>query len=201
MDYSAVGADEHAGSPWASSPQHNRTSFGDPSGNDIPSSPIAPSAPYSHQENVDSEGQSYGSPDGHAPSTENGEGNHQREPDSPTKQPPPAQQQQQDAGAGKPHGQSQPASRYRTQGGVRKQPQPQYKLQAKVIALERTGRKDPILHFDVYVGGNRLCVFHLPYGILTKHPDQSPHFPHKPVPRCPPHPQRIPKAGRPPHLR
>ena len=28
---------------------------------------------------------------------------------------------------------------------------PQYKLQAKVTGLERTGRKDPILRFDVYV--------------------------------------------------
>ena len=27
----------------------------------------------------------------------------------------------------------------------------QYKLQAKVTGLERTGRKDPILRFDVYV--------------------------------------------------
>jgi hypothetical protein len=33
------------------------------------------------------------------------------------------------------------------------QPQgPQYKLQAKITGLERTGRKDPILRFDVHVG-------------------------------------------------
>ena len=30
-------------------------------------------------------------------------------------------------------------------------PVPQYKLQAKVTALERTGRKDPVIRFDVYV--------------------------------------------------
>lgn len=29
---------------------------------------------------------------------------------------------------------------------------PQYKLQAKITGLERTGRKDPILRFDVHVG-------------------------------------------------
>lgn len=29
---------------------------------------------------------------------------------------------------------------------------PQYKLQAKITNLERTGRKDPIMRFDVYVG-------------------------------------------------
>lgn len=28
---------------------------------------------------------------------------------------------------------------------------PQYKLQAKITGLERTGRKDPILRFDVHV--------------------------------------------------
>jgi hypothetical protein len=30
-------------------------------------------------------------------------------------------------------------------------PVPQYKLQAKVTALERSGRKDPVFRFDVYV--------------------------------------------------
>lgn len=33
----------------------------------------------------------------------------------------------------------------------RRPPQPQYKLQAKITGLERTGRKDPILRFDVHV--------------------------------------------------
>ena len=28
---------------------------------------------------------------------------------------------------------------------------PQYKLQAKITGLERTGRKDPILRFDIHV--------------------------------------------------
>ena len=38
------------------------------------------------------------------------------------------------------------------QGTPRAQRQvPQYKLQAKITALERTGRKDPILRFDVHV--------------------------------------------------
>jgi hypothetical protein len=32
-----------------------------------------------------------------------------------------------------------------------RRPQPQYKLQAKITGLERTGRKDPILRFDVHV--------------------------------------------------
>jgi hypothetical protein len=33
----------------------------------------------------------------------------------------------------------------------RKPAQPSFKLQAKITGLERTGRKDPILRFDVYV--------------------------------------------------
>ena len=32
-----------------------------------------------------------------------------------------------------------------------RRPPPQYKLQAKITGLERTGRKDPILRFDVHV--------------------------------------------------
>lgn len=41
---------------------------------------------------------------------------------------------------------------------------PHYKLQAKITGLERTGRKDPILRFDVHVGLNwktDLCVRYL----------------------------------------
>lgn len=32
-----------------------------------------------------------------------------------------------------------------------KPPKPQYRLQAKVVGLERTGKKDPVIRFDVYV--------------------------------------------------
>ncbi len=37
-----------------------------------------------------------------------------------------------------------------TEGQTHK-PQPQYRLQAKITGLERTGKKDPLLRFDVYV--------------------------------------------------
>lgn len=54
------------------------------------------------------------------------------------------QQQQQQRGAG--------PNRYRgTTRPVHRQNLPQYKLQAKITALERTGRKDPVLRFDVHV--------------------------------------------------
>ena len=53
-----------------------------------------------------------------------------------------------------------PPSQLQRQEGLRSQPHgrpaqegksPQYKLQAKITGLERTGRKDPILRFDVHV--------------------------------------------------
>jgi hypothetical protein len=44
--------------------------------------------------------------------------------------------------------------RYHPAARQPQQPQgPQYKLQAKITGLERTGRKDPILRFDVHVSG------------------------------------------------
>lgn len=39
-----------------------------------------------------------------------------------------------------------------TQTQPQKPAQPQYRLQAKITGLERTGKKDPILRFDVHVG-------------------------------------------------
>jgi hypothetical protein len=46
-------------------------------------------------------------------------------------------------------GHQRPA-RYQT-GNRGQRNAPQYKLQAKITGLERTGRKDPILRFDVHV--------------------------------------------------
>lgn len=67
------------------------------------------------------------------------------------------QQQHQQSQQGYPH-QSQRTEPQRYHSGSRQasHPQPQsqrpyYKLQAKITSLERTGRKDPILRFDVHV--------------------------------------------------
>ncbi|RYP64579.1 hypothetical protein DL771_008692 [Monosporascus sp. 5C6A] len=48
-----------------------------------------------------------------------------------------------------PHAPVKPRGQDQQQHG-RKSTGPQYKLQAKITGLERTGRKDPILRFDVY---------------------------------------------------
>lgn len=49
--------------------------------------------------------------------------------------------------------QNQRPARYHSgQRTTSARPVPAYKLQTKITALERTGRKDPVLRFDAYVG-------------------------------------------------
>lgn len=57
----------------------------------------------------------------------------------------PQSQVQGQPSGGHPSGQDQQAQQAQRPKG------PQYKLQAKITGLERTGRKDPILRFDVHV--------------------------------------------------
>lgn len=152
MDYSNNDVEYPGGSsPWASSPQHNRTSFGQPPTSDIPSSPLPPQAsPYGQ----DSE--QYGYMGHHTQnsrpstdSTENGESypavqQQQQHPSQDAPQLPQHPNSQQQA--------SQPGQQPQRYHGTRPQRQQQhYKLQAKVTGLERNGKKDPIIRFDVYV--------------------------------------------------
>ncbi|KAI4113252.1 MAG: hypothetical protein LQ345_005724 [Seirophora villosa] len=170
MDYSTLPNDpDHpvGTSPWQSSPQANQHEHGS-----APSSPLAKhSAAYvdgsppqsedgsSHERLDDAttlagEGNPQAIPDRGRGPPANGEGfqgqqtYHQQ---SQYRQQP---RQQQASPYQQPSQQQQPRSavpsRYHT-GGVRQnQRLPQYKLQAKITALERTGRKDPILRFDVH---------------------------------------------------
>ncbi|KAI9751139.1 MAG: hypothetical protein M4579_006191 [Chaenotheca gracillima] len=154
MDYSGVGLpnDPEAGSsPWSTSPRVDRTSF--PSSTGAAEQPPSPSplpTGYSPQDNEPM-----------SSSNEN---------DAPRSEPLPGPGSSidgDDAGglAGGVHGQQNPplAQRQRTQdqgqrtGEDRQQARaaaraniPKYKLQAKITGLERTGRKDPILRFDVH---------------------------------------------------
>ncbi|EFX05781.1 vacuolar protein sorting-associated protein vps17 [Grosmannia clavigera kw1407] len=72
---------------------------------------------------------------------------------------PPPQQQHQQYGQGPLPPQPNESSRFSSEtatdplvaAGPQRLPQPKYKLQAKITALERTGRKDPILRFDVHI--------------------------------------------------
>lgn len=155
MNYTADTNDaEHlAGpSPWgSSSPKADRISF-PPSPTPAPQQPLYPDqqgspnasryhdvSDRSHQQNASAAvGDDADAPIGsqHHQSMPAG---HAEEGDQPPHQsgPQPAQQQRQGV------------ARYQT--ARQQRTVPQYKLQAKVTALERSGRKDPVLRFDVYV--------------------------------------------------
>jgi hypothetical protein len=163
MNYTADPSDaEHlAGpSPWgSSSPKADRTSF-PTSSHDVPQSPIsapqeppfpseqgspkppgyhdAPGGSYRQSSSIGSADEDVGSldPSQHPQSTPPGNASGGEQPQYQQEQ---YATQQQRPGA----------ARY--QGSRQQRNVPQYKLQAKVTALERTGRKDPVLRFDVYV--------------------------------------------------
>ncbi|GAQ45469.1 vacuolar protein sorting-associated protein 17 [Aspergillus tubingensis] len=147
MDYSAISHDpDHpAGtSPWAS-PRPTQTTFPASVTSDIPPAPLPPQDPY-NAESQPTEAPGFqenetGSPDLSARL----QGAHLGEPGYADEQSQQSPQQ---------HGQqprSQLPARYQT--GPRqnpRQPAPVYRIQAKVTGLERTGKKDPILRFDVH---------------------------------------------------
>jgi hypothetical protein len=163
MNYTADPSDaEHlAGpSPWgSSSPKADRTSF-PTSSNDVPPSPISapqeppfpgeqgsPTLPSHH----DTPGRSYPKSPNVGPADEDvGSLDPSQHPQSVPSgnvgggEQPQYQQQQYATQQQRPG-----AARY--QASRQQKNVPQYKLQAKVTALERTGRKDPVLRFDVYV--------------------------------------------------
>lgn len=75
------------------------------------------------------------------------------DPDYAIEQPPYATEQSQQRQAQyDQQGRSPLPARYQTGSRQQaRQPAPVYKIQAKVTGLERTGKKDPILRFDVHV--------------------------------------------------
>jgi hypothetical protein len=155
MDYSASihETEDPAASPWGntpgSSPQHDRTTFGSITG-DAP----VPAFPYTPQS---SNGLGHGGEDSF--------------PVSGVVTPAPAEQDEV-ASAAHPEsedlsqsagfeGPPQPAAATDAQPEEpRKPPQPQFRLQAKITGLERTGKKDPILRFDVHVSCFNCFPFH-----------------------------------------
>jgi hypothetical protein len=160
MDYSKINdADNPVGaSPWgsspASSPKHARSSSYGTAG-EVPPSPTPYSSnqqgngSYSQEDTMG--GGSYTRPDSSAGTESVAESDDNR-PDTAesvhNEQPFLGQQQQQPPA----QGHRQEPQRYHTAARQAQQPQgPQYKLQAKITGLERTGRKDPILRFDVHV--------------------------------------------------
>ncbi len=189
MDYSLPNdPDLPAGtSPWQSSPQHLRRNDSMSESGSVPSSPLAKHSPYrsesqqqGHGAFIDPErlaGNNGGfgsdrvgelSGPGQNASAQNTSGGDQSSPAAEQdshgrrrqqqQQPmppqldrqPQAQQQQRAAGPNRYHSSARPTAR---------QALPQYKLQAKVTGLERTGRKDPAVRFDVHVSSMTVQVF------------------------------------------
>ncbi len=181
MDYSSLPNDPDlpAGtSPWQSSPQHpNRRSDSMSEAGSVPSSPLAKHPPYrpessqqgdegvNDQERLAASNGVFGteraadlSAPAHngsarymsgenqsSPLAEQGFQGRQQQPQSHQDrqyQQQQYQQQQRAAGPNRYHSSARPTAR---------QALPQYKLQAKVTGLERTGRKDPAVRFDVHV--------------------------------------------------
>ncbi|KAG9951928.1 vacuolar protein sorting-associated protein Vps17, partial [Aureobasidium melanogenum] len=151
MDYSSAIANDAGRDPWASSPQHDRSNFPQTNNHEVPptsSLSHQPPAPDGDDEHYDDNSQlptqnnQYASQQQQSQPYDNSTRSepqryHHARPQHPPQQPshhqqPPQNYQQQQQ-------QQQP-----------QQPRKQYKLQAKITALERTGRKDPVLRFDVY---------------------------------------------------
>jgi hypothetical protein len=143
MDYSALPNDTEGSSPWASSPRHNRSSF-EPPTSDIPPSPL-PTSPYGEDSREHQQESESGD---HAPARESPQRNQSYGRQG---------QQSQSPTRGQEHALRHEPQRYHHGARQQRQQPPQYKLSAKITGLERTGRKDPILRFDVYVRNH--CVY------------------------------------------
>lgn len=159
MDYSAVSSDSdalHGASPWGSSSPRANRSF--PSPSDPPDSP-GPIRGHSYSQSQDSVPESpyqpaapseaSDSPALIADSHVSQQASYQSEAPQQSQSGPQDAQAQVAGQQQQQYQQRQGAARYHT--AKQQRPVAQYKLQAKVTALERTGRKDPVIRFDVHV--------------------------------------------------
>jgi hypothetical protein len=165
MDYSSSIHDDHpaGASPWESSPvpspQHNKTTSFPTAGED-PSSPAPQSRNmgYGGDNTVGSESytrqessvgtDSVTESDGQRPDTAESFQSQSEDQQSFLNE----QRQEATVQQSRPPQHRHEPQRYHGTSRQAQQPQgPQYKLQAKITGLERTGRKDPILRFDVHV--------------------------------------------------
>jgi len=166
MDYSASIHDADnpaAASPWGSSPtaspKHTRTSSFPTSeaASSPPSYSSHPTGRYGHDDDLD---RGYNRPESSAgDSTAASDAGRPVTADSVPPSHPEEQQKYRGQDQPKQTGsQAQRNEPQRYHGVARHAPsaptQQQYKLQAKITGLERTGRKDPILRFDVHVGNS-----------------------------------------------
>lgn len=189
--------------PWQSSPQPSRTTFNPPESGDVPSSPLAkhtPSTPGTQNpdglEESDQEPPTNSMSDDIVPQ-QNGIGkvpaaldssnspqiqSNIRFQDQPLteeelRQKQLYEQRQQERYQQMLHAQQHqrgPPGRYHQQAARQGQRPPQYRLQAKVTGLERTGKKDPAIRFDIHVRSRQIEGTSLK---LTSYEDQSSQVP------------------------
>ncbi|EXJ92723.1 hypothetical protein A1O3_01275 [Capronia epimyces CBS 606.96] len=152
MDYSVVSSDAdalHGASPWGSSSPRIDRGFPTPAAGS-PDSP-APVRGHSYNQSQDSiPGTPYLSqPADSEPAQATDAPQTQQGPESPeeSQSVQNTQQDTQAPAAGQPPHRPGAARYHNTK---QQRPVPQYKLQPKVTALERTGRKDPVIRFDIY---------------------------------------------------
>lgn len=147
MDYSSIAhdpADPAESSPWGS-PRADRDTFGSAGhAADVVPAPLPPhQLPYDDN-NHDGE---HNAGNAHAAASE-----HHDPLNPPRSVPSNEHEYAQQQAAPKQQKRAEAPARYQT--GARqnaRQAAPTYRLQGKITALERTGKKDPILRFDVYV--------------------------------------------------
>ncbi|GAO13541.1 uncharacterized protein UV8b_05813 [Ustilaginoidea virens] len=157
MDYSASisETDDPAASPWGNSPSqasHQKTAgfaaiVGEPSTSPFPYDPQAAAASQ-HHDAFERPGTA---------TTESGTEGDDIEQSQPIGPPGPEsanepQQRHSQRSHRPPHSQAVGSTRHAEQARQQPPPQPrsQFKLQAKITGLERTGKKDPVLRFDVH---------------------------------------------------
>ena len=185
MDYSSLPNDpDHPAEadPWQSSPQPTRTSFPQPESAKEPDSPTAKHAPSTpepqHQEERDGSDQespdasSYEEPPPNANGAERRPGRSDTASDIRFQGPPLTEeelrQQQlyqqrqneryQQAIHAQQHARGPGPQRYHPGARAGQRQPPQYRLHAKITSLERTGKKDPAIAFDVHVSLYRICA-------------------------------------------
>ena len=153
MEYPGAGT-----SPWASSPEASRTSFSsDVPRDDLPGPALqqdgqagASAASAANGEEQQPQRYTYGGPGSWSP-----EQQHQWQQQQAQQAP---QQEQQPVRTPGEENRRPQSARYHGVPPQQRQHVPQYKLQAKITGMERSGKKDPILKFDVYVRSVGLAV-------------------------------------------
>lgn len=225
MDYSSLPNDPDlpiGSSPWQSSPQPTNKTFIASEASSAPSSPLgkhSSSRPHSPQA-----AEQDGSGEDHGTGTSAGEESRSYGSDRAAElglngsartatdnaQPPPRTQQptqsqeQQSPQPRQPQSQHQRTVPNRYHGGAARQPQrqnlPQYKLQAKITSLERTGRKDPVLKFDVHVCVGISGALYAQPKCTNVWADKSTKISDYTIPRCQTNALGIHEASRPSDL-